>query len=92
MSSEGHPTATQIRSRLSHPVIDGDGHWVEFDPVFSERMRKVGGDRAADGFLAAMQTTRDALSMSVANGSDAASPSRRSGVGRPPTRSTAPRP
>jgi len=66
MSSEGHPTATQIRSRLNHPVIDGDGHWVEFDPVFSERMRTVGGDRAADGFLAAMQTTRDALSMSVA--------------------------
>ncbi|MGH2349949.1 MAG: amidohydrolase family protein, partial [bacterium] len=66
MSSDGHPTATQIRSRLSHPVIDGDGHWVEFDPVFGERMRKVGGDRAADGFLAAMQTTRDALSMPVA--------------------------
>src|SRR6185436_9170734 len=54
------------RSQLNHPVIDGDGHWVEFDPVFSERMRKVGGDRAAGGFLAAMQTTRDALSMTVA--------------------------
>jgi predicted TIM-barrel fold metal-dependent hydrolase len=66
MSSNGHPTAVQVRARLSHPVIDGDGHWVEFDPVFSERMRKVGGDLAAEGFLAAMQTTRDALSMSVA--------------------------
>src|SRR6266542_6737147 len=66
MSAEGHHTAAQIRSRLDHPVIDGDGHWVEFDPVFSDRMRKVGGDKAADGFLAAMQTTRDALSMSVA--------------------------
>ena len=66
MSADGHQTPAQIRSRLNHPVIDGDGHWVEFDPVFSERMRKVGGDRAADGFLAAMQTTRDALSMSVA--------------------------
>ena len=66
MSAGGHPSPTEIRSRLDHPVIDGDGHWVEFDPVFSERMRKVGGDKAADGFLAAMQTTRDALSMSVA--------------------------
>ena len=28
-------------------------HRVEFDPVFSERMRKVGGDKAAGGFLAA---------------------------------------
>ncbi len=66
MSAEGHHTAAQIRSRLDHPVIDGDGHWVEFDPVFSERMRKVGGDKAAEGFLAAMKTTHDALSMSVA--------------------------
>src|SRR5213594_2285748 len=66
MSGNGHQTAAQIRSRLDHPVIDGDGHWVEFDPVFSERMRKVGGDKAAEGFLAAMKTTRDALSMSVA--------------------------
>jgi predicted TIM-barrel fold metal-dependent hydrolase len=66
MSANGHQTPPQIRSRLNHPVIDGDGHWVEFDPVFSERMRKVGGDKAAEGFLAAMQTTRDALSMSVA--------------------------
>src|SRR5262249_59451856 len=66
MSANGHLTATQIRSRLDHPVIDGDGHWVEFDPVFSERMRKVGGDKAADGFHAAMKTTQDSLSMSVA--------------------------
>src|SRR5205823_1615054 len=66
MSGNGHQTPTQIRASLSHPVIDGDGHWVEFDPVFSERMRKVGGDKAADGFNAAMKTTQDALSMSVA--------------------------
>src|SRR2546422_5057856 len=66
MSANGHSTPAQIRSHLNHPVIDGDGHWVEFDPVFSDRMRKVGGDKAADGFNAAMKTTRDALSMSVA--------------------------
>src|SRR5688572_32927596 len=60
-----HQTPAQIRSHLDHPVIDGDGHWVEFDPVFSDRLRKVGGDKAGDGFLAAMRTTRDALSMSV---------------------------
>jgi len=66
MSADGHRTPAQIRARLDHPVIDGDGHWVEFDPVFAERMRKVGGDLAADGFLAAMKTTPDALSMPVA--------------------------
>jgi len=66
MSANGHQTPAQIRSSLDHPIIDGDGHWVEFDPVFSERMRKVGGDKAANGFLAAMQTTEDALAMSLA--------------------------
>jgi predicted TIM-barrel fold metal-dependent hydrolase len=63
--SDGHRSPAQIRASLDHPVIDGDGHWVEFDPVFAERMRKVGGDLAAEGFLAAMKTTRDALGMSV---------------------------
>src|SRR6266851_3475126 len=57
MSGHDHPAPAQIRSRLDHPVIDGDGHWVEFDPVFAERMRKVGGDLAADGFLAALNPT-----------------------------------
>ena len=61
-----HQTPAQVHAKLKHPVIDGDGHWVEFEPVFAEKMRKVGGDKAADGFLAAMKTTRDALNMSVA--------------------------
>src|SRR5262249_40033141 len=66
MSGNGHhQTPEQIRKSLSHPVIDGDGHWVEFDPVFSERMRKVGGDKAADGWLAALKTTDDALTLSL---------------------------
>jgi len=47
-----HKSPEQIRSQLKHPIVDGDGHWVEFPPVFAEKMRKVGGDKAADGFLA----------------------------------------
>ena len=50
MSGHAHLTPAQIRAKLNHPVVDGDGHWVEYDPVFSEQMRKVGGDLAADGF------------------------------------------
>ena len=46
-----HLNPTQIRSRLKHPVVDADGHWIEYGPVFAEQMRKVGGDKAADGFL-----------------------------------------
>src|SRR3954467_2077628 len=66
MTGHAHLTPAQIRASLKHPVIDGDGHWVEYDPVFAEQMRKVGGDKAANGFLAAMDATRTALDMSVA--------------------------
>jgi predicted TIM-barrel fold metal-dependent hydrolase len=65
MTGHAHQTPAQIRAGLKHPVIDGDGHWVEYDPVFSDRMRKVGGDKAADGFLAAMNATKTSLNMSV---------------------------
>ena len=63
MSGHGHLSPSQIRAKLNHPVIDGDGHWVEYDPVFAEQMRKVGGDKAADGYLAAMHATLSALQM-----------------------------
>ena len=65
MTGHAHQTPAQIRANLRHPVIDGDGHWVEYDPVFAEKMRKVGGDKAADGFLATMGATKTALNMSV---------------------------
>jgi predicted TIM-barrel fold metal-dependent hydrolase len=58
-----HLAPTEVHSRLKHPVVDGDGHWLEYVPVFSERMRKAVGDRAAEGFLAAMKTTTDALKL-----------------------------
>ncbi len=66
MSGHAHQTPAEIRAKLNHPVIDGDGHWVEYDPVFAEQMRKVGGDKAADGFLKAMDVTRESLALGVA--------------------------
>jgi predicted TIM-barrel fold metal-dependent hydrolase len=65
MTGHAHKTPAEIRASLKHPVIDGDGHWVEYDPVFAEKMRKVGGDLAADGFLKTMGATKTALDMSV---------------------------
>jgi predicted TIM-barrel fold metal-dependent hydrolase len=63
MSGHGKQTPTEIRKGLKHPIVDGDGHWVEYDPVFAEQMRRVGGDLAADGFLAAMKSTLTALDL-----------------------------
>jgi len=62
-----HMTPEQVRSKIDHPIVDGDGHWVEYDPVFSDKMRKAGGDLAAEGFLKAMGKARELLSMSVAD-------------------------
>src|SRR6516165_7626605 len=38
-----------IHSRLKHPVIDSDGHWLEFGPTILEYMEKVGGKKASEG-------------------------------------------
>jgi predicted TIM-barrel fold metal-dependent hydrolase len=66
MSAHGHRDAAAIRSRLNHPVVDADGHWLEFHPVFAEQVRKVGGDKAAEGFLSVGQDTVSSLRLSVA--------------------------
>jgi predicted TIM-barrel fold metal-dependent hydrolase len=38
--------AATLRSTLGHPVIDADGHWLEYGPVVAEAMCKIGGDAA----------------------------------------------
>src|ERR1044072_5792481 len=40
--------AEQIRAGLAHPVIDGDGHWMEPIPVFLEYLSEVGGPACVD--------------------------------------------
>ena len=61
-----HRSAVEIRAGLKHPIIDADGHWIEYTPVFAERLRQVAGDRAADGFLASQRRIPDALALSIA--------------------------
>ena len=50
MSSNGHVNASSLRARLRHPIIDADGHWLEFGPVVREQLRRIGGDQAVEGF------------------------------------------
>ena len=61
---EYHPEKT--RKKFTHPVIDADGHWIEYTPVFAEKMRKAAGDKAADGFIRSQRRIPDALSLSIA--------------------------
>ena len=36
-----HLSPSQIHPRLDHPMIGGDGYWIMYEPVFSERMPKA---------------------------------------------------
>ena len=33
----------EVRARLHHPVIDSDGHTVEFEPAVMDTLREIGG-------------------------------------------------
>ena len=50
MSTKQGSDSAALRARLKHPVIDSDGHWVEFGPDLMDYLKEVGGSRAADGF------------------------------------------
>lgn len=66
MSSNGHVKASGLRARLHHPIIDADGHWLEFGPTVREQLRKIGGDRAVEGFSLFGSQVGKELAMSVA--------------------------
>ena len=70
MSSNGHVNASRLRARLRHPIIDADGHWLEFGPVVREQLRRIGGDRAVEGFSLFRSQVVKELSMSVAERRD----------------------
>jgi hypothetical protein len=53
-----HLSAAQIKARLDHPIIDADGHWIEYGPVFTEELRRVGGEDAVEGWNAVRNGTR----------------------------------
>ena len=40
-----------VRAQLDHPVIDGDGHWLEPVPIFLDYLREAGGPSLVDRFV-----------------------------------------
>jgi predicted TIM-barrel fold metal-dependent hydrolase len=49
-STKASDRAQAVRARLSHPVIDADGHFVEFAPVLAKFLRAEGISDAASLF------------------------------------------
>src|SRR5258706_12830296 len=44
--------SAQVRARLSHPVIDADGHTIEFIPAFFDSLKETGGADMVERYLA----------------------------------------
>lgn len=51
--------AADIRAQLGHPIIDGDGHWLEPIPIFLEFLSEVGGPGAVDQIRALWRHNED---------------------------------
>ena len=66
MTHNGHLDARTLHGRLAHPVIDADGHWLEYGPVMREEFRRIGGEAAVEGLGVASQRVPNALKMTVA--------------------------
>ncbi len=56
--SRANPAAAHIRARLDHPIIDADGHCLEYLPVVRDYLREVAGERADKGFWGVLETSR----------------------------------
>lgn len=54
----------KVRDRIDHPVIDSDGHLLEFLPAVRERLRALGGDGMVQGFDAILNAQQAARHMS----------------------------
>src|SRR5713101_115848 len=57
--------SSSIHSKLNHPVVDADGHWLEFVPAINEYLERVGGRSVVDGFRAMTGSVSRALTMSM---------------------------
>jgi predicted TIM-barrel fold metal-dependent hydrolase len=65
MSTNGQTEARKLRSSLTHPVIDADGHWIEYAPVMREEFRRIGGEAAVEAFELASQRVPNSLKMTL---------------------------
>ena len=64
MSGNHQTDPKALRAGLDFPVIDSDGHWLEYGPVLVDYLRKVGGNAAADGFLSRERNVANTILMS----------------------------
>src|SRR5262244_1621972 len=65
MPINGSTEARKLRASLKHPIIDADGHWLEYGPVMRDEFRRIGGDAAVEALALATDRVPSALRMSL---------------------------
>ena len=65
MQTNGQTDARKLHARLRHPIIDADGHWIEYGPVMKEEFRRIGGEAAAEALAVATQRVPSSLKMTL---------------------------
>jgi len=64
MSANHYADPKALRAGLDFPVIDSDGHWLEYGPIVVDYLKKVGGNAAVDGFLSRDRNVASTILMS----------------------------
>lgn len=64
-SYERGAEVTEIRGRIDHPIIDGDGHIIEYLPLVRDILVEVGGSSVAEGFDLVVNSGRLTQMLSV---------------------------
>jgi predicted TIM-barrel fold metal-dependent hydrolase len=59
----GKLSSKEIRKMIGHPVIDADGHWLEFGPSINDYLREVGGQKVVDSFRQRAHYVHKSLTM-----------------------------
>ncbi len=47
MATGTNGKSAAIRAKLNHPIIDSDGHWIDYAPAFLEYLRDSAGPKLA---------------------------------------------
>lgn len=55
--SETTSRSAELRAQFGHPVVDGDGHWLEPLPILRDFLAEVGGAKLADDHFAEQHKT-----------------------------------
>ena len=56
MRAASKTKSAAVRERLQHPIVDGDGHFVETLPVLHEYFREIAGPKLFEKYLATLPT------------------------------------